>query len=154
MEEFLHRLHLALRRIPRWIIGQFLDGKIHDKPVKGTPYRMFYEAGQHQTFVGKAEINYEPETMAVVLERVRPGDVVFDVGANIGQFTLQFATTVGADGRVISFVPVPESADMLARNIAENHIQNVILEGASIGAEPGRATFHVDVETGGGPVLS
>ncbi len=44
------------------------------------------------------------------------GDVVFDVGANIGVFTLFASREIGAAGRIFSFEPIPAIYDLLALN--------------------------------------
>ena len=68
---------------------------------------------------------YETVETALVLDLVRPGQVVLDIGANIGYYTLLFAKLVGPTGRVVAFEPDPESFSLLQRNIAENHYGNV-----------------------------
>jgi protein-L-isoaspartate O-methyltransferase len=42
---------------------------------------------------------FEPRSTEVVEELVSPGDVVLDVGANIGYFTLLLSRLVGERGR-------------------------------------------------------
>jgi len=49
---------------------------------------------------------------------LREGAVVFDVGANIGMFTLFLKTTVSG-AKVYSFEPIPEICDLLRRNAAQ-----------------------------------
>src|SRR5271165_1711624 len=43
---------------------------------------------------------YEPSMLRAYSSVIRTGDVVFDVGANIGAHTLHFARLVGPTGRV------------------------------------------------------
>lgn len=49
----------------------------------------------------------------VVPRFVRPGQVVFDIGANVGAYTWQMARLVGDEGHVYAFEPYPESARRL-----------------------------------------
>lgn len=51
------------------------------------------------------------------LQLIRQGDVVFDVGANVGYFTLLFSDLAGANGAVHAFEPVPLTRDRLERRI-------------------------------------
>tara|TARA_Y100000588_G_C14103688_1_gene859959 strand:+ start:245 stop:1087 length:843 start_codon:yes stop_codon:yes gene_type:complete len=53
------------------------------------------------------------------------GDVVFDIGANIGAFTIPFAKKVGDDGKIYSFEPQSFIYDLLCRNIKENNLKNI-----------------------------
>ena len=52
-----------------------------------------------------------------VREHVRPGDVVLDVGANIGAFA-RFVADAVPDARVVCFEPMPDNFASLARNVA------------------------------------
>jgi FkbM family methyltransferase len=53
------------------------------------------------------------------------GDVVIDVGANIGAYTVQASKKVGDGGLVLSFEPEPENLRILEKNIAINNCFNV-----------------------------
>lgn len=68
---------------------------------------------------------YEIATVRLVRQILRPGDVVVDIGANIGFFSIRFSQLVGPQGRVFSFEPVPTTRARLLRNIAENGCGNI-----------------------------
>jgi FkbM family methyltransferase len=61
---------------------------------------------------------WERENTSLIHATVKPGDIVFDVGANTGYFTLLFSRLAGASGRVFAFEPVPSTRDVLLRNLA------------------------------------
>jgi FkbM family methyltransferase len=63
---------------------------------------------------------FEPVGTAAARALVRPGAVVFDVGAHAGYFSLLFSRRVGAPGVVHAFEPVPQTAARLRRNLALN----------------------------------
>jgi FkbM family methyltransferase len=68
---------------------------------------------------------HEPATTALFKEVIRAGDVVLDLGANIGYFTLLAARLVGPQGRVIAFEPEPTNFSYLTRNITLNNYGHV-----------------------------
>lgn len=85
----------------------------------------------------------EPEVQHFFAGHVGQGDVVLDIGANVGFFTLIAAQLVGELGEVHSFEPLPETADALRRNIALNRFGHVRVHTAAVGAESGTARLKV-----------
>jgi FkbM family methyltransferase len=67
----------------------------------------------------------EPFLTESVQKEIKEGDVIVDIGANIGYYTLQEARLVGASGRVYAIEPVPENAELLKKNIELNNCSNV-----------------------------
>lgn len=63
---------------------------------------------------------FERSTVATLEKLVRPGDVVFDIGANIGAHTLGLARSVAPSGRVYAFEPADFAFAKLQRNLALN----------------------------------
>jgi FkbM family methyltransferase len=63
---------------------------------------------------------FELRTLRVYREHVRPGDVVLDIGANVGAHTLPLARLVGDGGRVFAFEPSDFAFAKLRRNIDLN----------------------------------
>jgi len=56
----------------------------------------------------------------------KEGDVVIDVGAHIGPYTLKASKRVGLNGKIIAIEADPENFDILNRNIQLNKLTNVI----------------------------
>src|SRR5688572_30507212 len=54
-----------------------------------------------------------------------PGDVFYDVGANVGFFSLLATKRVGPDGVVYALEPVAENASAVRRNARLNGLTNV-----------------------------
>lgn len=67
----------------------------------------------------------EADVESAVLEGLLPGDVVIDIGANIGFYTLHAAKAVGPEGRVIAIEGQPETFHILVANIDLNDATNV-----------------------------
>jgi FkbM family methyltransferase len=70
-----------------------------------------------------------------------PGDLVFDVGAHHGLFTVLYARWVGAAGRVHAFEAAGENALVLCANVGVNRLTNCVCVHAAVGARSGRATI-------------
>lgn len=68
---------------------------------------------------------------------LKPGDVVFDVGANIGTHTLSFASLVQANGFVYSFEPQRIAFEFLSANILLNNLLNVFPMHVGVSDKPG-----------------
>jgi FkbM family methyltransferase len=66
----------------------------------------------------------EPESVCVISKLVKSGAVFFDLGAQIGQFTLIASKLVGPEGQVHSFEPDPLSFRWLCDNLRRNHLVN------------------------------
>jgi FkbM family methyltransferase len=87
---------------------------------------------------------WEPEETAAFVAHVGPGMCVFDVGANVGYYTLLAARAVGASGRVFAFEPEPRNFALLSRSVAGNGFVNVRLHNAAVSSGPGSARLHLD----------
>jgi FkbM family methyltransferase len=76
---------------------------------------------------------------------IRPGDLVFDVGAFLGTYALFEARWSGAQGRVVAFEPSPSSFSMLTRHLAMNGLgpDRVDARHAAVGGSVGRQMLVV-----------
>jgi len=63
---------------------------------------------------------FERSTVATLRKLVQPGNIVFDIGANIGAHTLGLARSVGSSGQVFAIEPTDFAFGKLARNIELN----------------------------------
>lgn len=85
---------------------------------------------------------YEPTVCAWVKERLKPGDVIFDVGAQLGVYALLGARWVAPGGRVFAFEPGPETVSALRRHVKLNDAEKIVeVVPAACGASPGTATM-------------
>lgn len=67
---------------------------------------------------------YEPELQAALVDILQPGDVAYDLGANIGFITLLMAYASGEAGRVYAFEALPDNLERLRLNLGLNHMDN------------------------------
>lgn len=116
--------------------------------------RFSMRAATGSTFVGHtdeynsydfAKLGYSEEwrLWAVALAVCSRGDVIVEIGANVGTETTGFSDIVGADGRVHAFEPSPSNLTALRGVVAGLRYRNVEVHPMAIGAEQGRVSFWV-----------
>jgi FkbM family methyltransferase len=111
------RVRFGINRGMRWIAGAAL-GNCH--------WLGFYEADH-----------------AAVLQRVvKPGMIAFDVGANVGFYTLALSRLVGETGHVYAFEPEAKNVSILRRHIALNELRNVTVVQAAVSNRTGLVEFE------------
>lgn len=67
---------------------------------------------------------FEKEELQVMEKLIPSGSTVFDVGANVGWYSLNFAKKI-ANVHVFAFEPVPKTFEYLTTNLALNTIESV-----------------------------
>ncbi len=72
----------------------------------------------------------------------QPGQVVVDVGAHQGIFSMRAAARVGGTGRVVSIEPSPRNQDILERNIAVNGFAHATLVRAAANDAEGDVVLY------------
>jgi len=85
---------------------------------------------------------YEPEMQQALSSCLRPGAVLYDIGANAGFFSLLAAKCVGAEGQVFAFEPDPKNAEAARAQFKLNGLQNCHLVELAVGRETGMASFE------------
>ena len=83
----------------------------------------------------------EPEVQAVLHKYLRPGMAVYDIGANIGFFSLLAARLVGATGRVTAFEADPEIVARLRENVVRNQDAPISVEGKAVWSSSSPVSF-------------
>lgn len=89
----------------------------------------------------KAGIFYEHETSKFFMHVARPGDVFFDIGANVGYFALLMAELLGEKGRVVAFEPNPRTRAQLIA-MSERNKLNIVVEKEAVAEGDGKALFR------------
>jgi len=82
----------------------------------------------------------EPE-LKLLSHIINKGDIVIDVGANVGVYTMKAAKIVGNDGLVIALEPFPRIADMNLRNALKNKFSNIRLRVCCVSDKVGNQNF-------------
>jgi FkbM family methyltransferase len=92
---------------------------------------------------------FEPLEMNILSSFIKKGNVVADVGANIGLYTLLAADLVSPEGRVVAFEPVARNLRLLRKSIEANEYKNVTVVPMAVSNSRGTAKFVVDDQNWG-----
>jgi FkbM family methyltransferase len=82
---------------------------------------------------------YEPHLVEALKPFLTPEVTFFDLGANIGQYTLMSAPLVQ---EVHSFEPFAPTCKLLEWNVQHNHLANVCVNEVALSDEAGEATIY------------
>jgi FkbM family methyltransferase len=86
-------------------------------------------------------VAYEKSFEQALLSSIMPGDIIWDVGANVGHYTKKFAEIVGASGHVVAFEPSPETFANLSAAMSYN--RNTTIVNLALSNCEGYAQFYV-----------
>jgi FkbM family methyltransferase len=109
------------RRLVRYLAGRFLGWAPRVEAGLGKGLRLDVGNTTELFLQGK----YENPVQEVVSRMLDTGNVFFDIGANIGFFSLLAARIVGSTGAVYAFEPVPENAALVEKNARFNKFDNI-----------------------------
>ena len=85
----------------------------------------------------------EPGVWPIIMNELRPGDTVVEVGSFIGLYTVAMARRVGSAGMVYAFEPTREAGDYLRENIRLNKVvDRVQVCPYVVGREDGEVRFN------------
>lgn len=123
-------LRFPLRLIPPSAVLPILQG-----PLRGKKW--IVGSSSHGCWVG----SFEYEKQHAFAQAVAAGDVVYDLGANVGFYSLLASVLVGSTGRVYSFEPLPRNIAYLKRHVALNHMSNCQVLEIAVSDADGEARF-------------
>ena len=83
---------------------------------------------------------YEQTFDTAMFEAIKPGDVIWDVGANVGYYTRKFSNSVGSAGQVFAFEPFPATAARLRAELTG--VETVTVLPVALGAETGTVSMR------------
>jgi FkbM family methyltransferase len=127
-----------IHRLSHRMVSQ--DHKVWARVESGAAQGLWLEL-KPRTGQSYARGEVETTVQSSLVERLRPGMIFYDLGANIGLFTLLGARLVGETGRVFSFEPDPVNAARLRRNIVRNQFENVTIVEAGVWSSSGEFDF-------------
>jgi FkbM family methyltransferase len=127
LEQITHRFVMR-RRLP----GPFRAARIYVSSEGGLRYL--------RPSMGGAD----PDLLKLAAEVVQPGDVVWDIGANVGLFSFASAVAAGPSGHVVAFEPDAQLVRLLRRSAAANRAHAPVdVLSVAVADEIGVARFHI-----------
>ena len=113
------RFHRRILRFRQWLTRdiRIIDGQ--------TDYRFRCETVREFNRCLKIFLK-EPGTVDWINQNVKSGEIFYDVGANIGVYTILAASRTGKTGKVYAFEPHGANFARLIDNITVNNLQQVI----------------------------
>ena len=139
----LRRLTERLTR--DWTLRRQLPQEFGSAPILVTP-----SAGLR--YLARSMNDVDPVLMNLVKEFVRPGSVVWDIGANVGLFTFAAASLAGPEGQVMAMEPDAWLVQLLRRSAKLQPPGSAPVQdrAGSRGVEPGIAHLVSGGEVQGG----
>jgi FkbM family methyltransferase len=129
-------LRLPLRVVPSRAVVPVLQGPLRGKKwVAGS--------SDHGCWLG----SYELPKQRLFAAHLHPGDVVFDIGAHVGFYSLLAAEHVGRKGKVVAFEPLPANVQHLRRHVELNGYGNIGIIEAAVSDVEGQAVFAAGAST-------
>lgn len=125
-----------------------VEGYITSVEVNGNEYRIFlpdFETDYIQRKIAGGKAPYEQEMLEDLARHLVPGNLVLDIGANIGNHSLYLAAIAGCD--VVSFEPNLQLAEALRYSAQLNGLEDRLsVHAVGLGAESGKAVFRESIE--------
>ncbi len=87
--------------------------------------------------------SFEEAEIAFLKKFLSKGNIFFDIGANIGLFSLYAANIVGDEGKVHGFEPTPTTFSRLKENVDLNSYTNVISKNIGLSNLNQTLQFHI-----------
>lgn len=83
----------------------------------------------------------EPEQAKAMQRELKPGDVFFDIGANVGYYSILASKLVGPNGSVVALEPAVRNLAFLERHVVLNKASNVRILPFACSSANGTARF-------------
>lgn len=85
----------------------------------------------------------EVESTKTIKKIIKEGDVVVDIGANIGYYLLMESKIVGKNGKIYGIEPVPSNVKIIEKNVKANNYKNIEIFQMAIGDKNGKTKINI-----------
>jgi FkbM family methyltransferase len=92
---------------------------------------------------------HDLEAQLLLKQVIRSGDLIIDVGANRGNFTMVAASLTGPAGHVVAFEPQPSMVAKIRRGLDNNRVRHVTVYQMGLSDAEGQLTLNVPAVNSG-----
>lgn len=120
------------------LLGRTL-GPVPSRAVGGVELLVRLDSAMDRSYLMSDALDHA--TLLAELERLRPGDIAVDVGANAGLYSVLAAQRVSPGGRVFAFEPSADEFARLAWALRVNAVDNVLASNTALADRAGFMGF-------------
>src|SRR5215831_8820539 len=120
------------------LVNRLLGSFIRIRLFGGIKIRLLNPIEFHQSTLLFGKEVYEPEVTRALFSILKPGMIFFDIGANLGYYTLFASKLVGSEGEVHAFEPAPAQFRHLTLNARINRANNIRLNNLAMAESSGQ----------------
>lgn len=130
------RLTGKLLRLPLGLLPGDMVLPVMQGPIRGKKW--IIGSGNHGCWLG----SYEAEKVKAFTDALRGKRVVYDLGANVGYYSVIASVLLSRMGHVIAFEPDVRNVSFFRRHLSLNDIKNVQIVDAAVSDQSGTAAFR------------
>lgn len=127
---------LYLQTLKKFVGSNVISVTVMDGILKGYRWR-FNNRTNNEMILG----TWEREMQDIFSRYLKPGNMVYDLGAHQGFLSAVAGKLTGASGKVYSFEPFPYNYNFLSENIHLNNLKNVKTFQAAVSDKAGKVKF-------------
>lgn len=87
---------------------------------------------------------WEPTQLKVWTQLIKEADIILDIGANNGIYSL--IATTNESAKIVAFEPVPDVLEMLHKNISLNNSNTIEVKSVLVGDKVGKSILYIPRE--------
>lgn len=109
-------------------------------------FKLLFDLSQknYQTIHGLLKLGYlyESDVSGFMTRIISEGDVLVDVGANIGFYSMLLCSLTGSSGTVVAFEPGDKNVAAILENVEINQFKNIEIRKKLVGHQAGYSAYY------------
>jgi FkbM family methyltransferase len=133
----------ALIRFMRWNVFKLLNYNFH-ATLWG--YKFKFWINSHQSYWLYKNYYLDSVEFSIIDQIVRPNDIIFDIGANVGIYSFWFSKCINNNGRIYSFEPDETNMERFKYLIGLNNINSIYPQQIALSNSIAKAKFSIGLD--------